>query len=162
MAHSHMPVQHLIDLVESTRSACDQKGVRPEWVTKFIDDMAEHFEPLGDVGRVGFECSFDDDHWVISLYLGNTEVVGGPDDGQTRHTDFQFDFQPLFGRLTQVDRFFLTALSDDSASRESVASAITIEGRIEDNLVRVDVHAVPPPGAGPGFREFLDGRTEPA
>jgi hypothetical protein len=156
-----MPVQHLIDLVESKRSAREQHGVRPDWVTNFIDEMVDCFEPLGDVGRVGFECAFDDDHWAINLYLGNTEVVGGPADGQTRHADFQFDFLPLLDRFTQVDRLFLSALSDDSAGNESVSAAISIEGRLEENHVRVNVHAVPPSDAGPGFREYLDGRVEP-
>jgi hypothetical protein len=42
----------------------------------------------------------------------------------------------------------------------SALSLIAIEGRVADQLLRLEVYSVPPQDAGPGFRQFSDGRRE--
>lgn len=175
MTHSHMPVQHLLKQVETYRPQRGERDVRPRWVTDFINETAELFEPIRGLGRVGFDCQLAEDCWVVAMYLGSTEIVGGKDDGQSRPTDFQFDLLELIGRFTEIDHFRWSAFpsgsedADRSASQvdrsasqvdSHFRSCIAIEGRIEENSFCVQLFSEPPRDVGPGFREYPDGRRE--
>lgn len=165
MPHSHMPVQHLLRQVELYRSRREdgrQQDVRPDWLTQFIESCAELFEPLAEDARAGFDCRLVDDVWVLEMYLGGTEIVGGPDDGQLRYSNFQFNLHGLLDRFDDVDRFRWNAIPDcpDDADGNP-RSSLLVSGRIEDNALRMHVYSVPPEEAGPGFREYEDGRREP-
>ena len=99
-----MPVKHLLKQAETYRSQRAARDTRPQWVTEFINEAAELFTPVTGVGRVGFDCHLAEDCWVVAMYLGSTEVVGGKDDGHSRHTDFEFDLLELAGRFTEIRR----------------------------------------------------------
>ena len=86
-----MVVNHLLRQAEEYRARRKNRDIRPKWVARLINEVAELFEPLAGVARVGFECRLDDDCWSVGMYLGTTEVVGGRDDGLSRFIDFQFD-----------------------------------------------------------------------
>ena len=77
----------------------------PEWLTAFIEGAAELFEPVAEVGRVGFDCRLDEEGWSAALYLGAVEVVGGKSDGQTEQPDFRFDLNLalFFEQFSRVD-----------------------------------------------------------
>src|SRR4029079_2529583 len=67
----------------------------PEWLTDFVQHAAELFEPFRGVARPGFECRRADDRWETCVFLGNTESVGGPDDGAQSHVNFSYNVQGL-------------------------------------------------------------------
>ena len=150
-----MAVKHLLKQAETYRSKRAERDIRPGWVTAFINEAAELFEPITGLGRVGFDCHLAEDCWVVTMYLGSTEVVGGKDDGQSRHTDFQFDLLELTGRFTEIDHFLWGAFPGCSGD-----SCIVIEGRIEENALRLQLFSQPPHVAGPGFRQYPDGHRE--
>lgn len=166
MSHSHMPVQHLLRQVEiyrSKRQTGESADNRPEWMTSFIEGIADLFEPLADEGRAGYDCRLVDGTWVLEMYLGATEIVGGPQDGQLRYTNFQFDLHGLIDRLDTVDRFRWNAIPDAAEDGEGIArSTVLISGTVDGNLLRMHVHSMPPADAGPGFRQQLNGDVEPA
>jgi len=162
MSHSHMPVRHLLRQVEIYRSKRQQRDVRPEWVTALIERVADQFEPLADEGRVGFECQLVEDRWVIEMYLGGSEFVGGPRDGQMRYTNFQFDLHNLLDAFEVIDRFRWNAFPEKLDDDEGLPrSSVMIEGRTDGNMVRLHVYSFPPDDAGPGFQEYPDGRVQP-
>lgn len=161
MSHSHIPVRHLLKQVEIYRATRAGRDGRPGWVTDFIDRVAELFEPFTDVGRVGFECQLDEDRWVIGMYLGTTEIVGGPEDGFSRATNFQFDLGSLLQRFGEIDRFLWSAFPDSGADDAQARSFVTIDGRVEGRPLRLRIFSVPPRDAGPGFRQYADGRRDP-
>lgn len=164
MAHSHLPVQHLMKQIENFPARGRDRGVRPEWVSRLVETVADLFDPLEDVGRVGFDCHLSDDCWIVEMYLGSTELVGGPCDGQRRFSDFRFDLLALVGVFDEIERFRWTALCAADGEEENVAagpSSITVEGKFDGNPVRLQLYSVPPPDAGPGLRRYPDGNVEP-
>lgn len=165
MSHSHMPVQHLLRQVEiyrSKRQQGEQADNRPEWMTALIESIADLFEPLADEGRAGYDCRIVDGRWVLEMYLGATEIVGGPEDGQLSYTNFQFDLHGLLDRFDAVDRFRWNAIPGAAEEGGIARSTVMISGRVGENEVRMHVHSIPPADAGPGFRQTLDGEITPA
>ena len=162
MSHSHIPVKHLLKQVELYRAKRNNRNVRPEWATALIDRAAELFEPLEGVGRVGFDCHFADDRWHVGLFLGATEIVGGPRDGQSKHTNFQFDLGKLAGLFSRIEAMTWLALPE-SGEPESASpfSSVTVDGIYDGNAVRLQLFSIPPVEAGPGFRTYPDGRCNP-
>lgn len=160
MSHSHIPVKHLLKQVELYREKRHNRDVRPDWVTTLVDRVAELFEPLADVGRVGFDCQLADDHWCVGLFLGTTEVVGGPEDGRAQPANFEFNLRRLIGLFTKIEGLLWQAFPDGAEGRTSPHSVVTLEGVFEQNPVRVQLFSVPPDAAGPGLRQYTDGRCD--
>lgn len=163
MAHSHLPVQHLIRQVETRRTLRQRRDARPQWVTQFIDTVADCFEPLADVGRVGFFTQPDDNGWLVTMYLGRTEIVGGKEDGTRRPMSFHFDLQAMASCFSQLTALRWTACPDVPASgSDDPGSVLRAEGLIDGKPLRLIVTAVPPETAGPGLRQYPDGSCNPA
>tara|TARA_R110002095_G_scaffold40574_6_gene37440 strand:+ start:5028 stop:5492 length:465 start_codon:yes stop_codon:yes gene_type:complete len=139
------------------------KNCRPAWLSGFVDEVADIFNPTDEVGRVGFDCQFSEECWEVGLFLGSTEIVGGQRDGQFIAANFQFDLLQLLDRFETVNRFHFNFL-EPSASADTSGSAsayITIEGYLADlEVVRLNVYATPPVEAGPGFRKSHDGKID--
>lgn len=160
MAHSHLPIQHLMKQMENYSSKQNNANYRPAWLTSFVDEVAEIFNPTEDVGRVGFDCQFSEEYWEVGLFLGSTEIVGGQRDGQFIAAGFQYDLLQLLDRFESVNRFHFNFLeqTDSKTASDSALAYITIEGHLVDlELVRLNVYSVPPEEAGPGFRQSHDG-----
>ena len=166
LSHAHLTIQHLLKQVELYSARCGKKRTsRPEWAEELIDQVAELFEPLSDVGRVGFDFQPSDERDEIGFYLGCTEIVGGKDDGERRHINFQFDalrMQALFGR---VDRFVWNAFPDnddpEAAPVASHFSFLTLDADYHGHAVRLHIYGMAPESAGPGLRQWSDGTVEP-
>lgn len=163
MAHSHLPIQHLMKQMENFSSETMNLNCRPLWLNSFVDEVADIFNPLDEVGRVGFDCQFTEECWEVGLFLGSTEIVGGERDGQFIAASFQFDLLQLLDRFESVNRFHFnfTEQSLMESTSDPSAAYITIEGHLADlELVRLNVHATPPDEAGPGFRKTHDGKID--
>ena len=164
MSQHHLPIEHFLtklDTEEQDRSAA-KRETRPEWLTHFIDSIADLFDPLIGVARVGFDCNYTEDSWVVGLYLGSYEIVGGRRDGETRHINFEFDLQQLMGRFSKISELVWSAFPSPKDTRSSWArSYITVAGLVGENPVRLQVFSVPPVYADIGMRRLPDGRFEP-
>ena len=135
--------------------------LRPDWLTTFIEQAAEMFEPLNGVARVGYECLLEDDSWVARLYLGTSEVVGGARDGQLKPMSFEVDMERLAAMFTQREEFYWSAFPDGAEDIDDPQSYLTISGLVADeHRVRLHLFANPPQETGPGLRTFPDGRFE--
>lgn len=111
MSQHHLPIEHFLTKLnteEQDRSA-GKKEIRPEWLTHFIDSIADLFDPLIGVARVGFDCNFVEGSWVVGLYLGSYEIVGGRHDGEARHINFEFDLQQLMAHFSKVSELVWSA-----------------------------------------------------
>ena len=162
MSHSHIPVQHLLKQVEVYRAKRSNRDSRPDWVTELIGQVTDLFEPFSDLGRVGFDCKFDEDRWTVGMFLGSTEMVGGRDDGRSMPADFEFDLHRLISLFGHIDLLVWSALPNGGADDDLIGSSfVTVEGIVEDYPIRLQIHSCPPPDAGPGFHQFSDGRQEP-
>ncbi len=171
MPHAHLAVSHLLKQLELHRSQRTGRDRRPGWLSAVIDAAAELFDPVGGVGRVGFDCRPTEGGWTAALYLGAEETVGGPDDGRNRHADFRFDLlglSRLFDAVESLTFDALPAAADEAAIADDLAPepvsgagvTVTVRGTVAGQPLTLAVHAVPPATAGPGFRRFPNGRRE--
>ncbi len=165
MSHSHIALQHLISKIDSAEPGA-KRSTAPRWLPEFVDRVAELFEPFVDVGRVGYECTPNTERWEISMYLGNTEVVGGKGDGEVRPVAFQFDLARLEAIFDNIDECLWNAfpsgmVDDDASAQANERSNVTVVGRYHEKLVRLKIVCTPPAEAAPGLRQYADGSWEP-
>ncbi|HID21208.1 MAG TPA: hypothetical protein EYP14_02260 [Planctomycetaceae bacterium] len=171
MSHSHIPIRHLLKRIETDSPNRRKRDMRPPWLVRFIEDAAQLFEPFHGVGRVGFDCSLLDDEWVVGIYLGGTEIVGGPLDGKTVFANFCFDLAELIRRFDEVHALRWTALPEpidldqpgdepDGPARER--SYVTVSGQVGGHSVRLSIFSIPPDMVQPALRRWPDGTYEPA
>jgi hypothetical protein len=150
-------VHHLLKQLENHKRDRRERDRRPEWLSTFIHETAEIFEPLSGVARVGYQCELTPDGWETRLYLGSMEIVGGRDDGQTRLIGFEFDFGQLAGRFSRLDEFRWNVCE---TSDGAAGSFVTFRGLVDEHLVCLKVFSRPPEDAGPAFRQLPDGTLE--
>ncbi|MCA9098442.1 MAG: hypothetical protein KDA36_08650 [Planctomycetaceae bacterium] len=160
MAHSHLPIRHLLKQLE-THASRPSRDRRPQWIARLIDELTEFFEPIEGVARVGFDCRMNDDLWEVSMYLGRTEVVGGPNDGSDEPVDFSLNLRGITGVLKDFEILEWTVIhcSTEHGTR-TPRSLLRIETIWEGNPVRVLFVSHAPAEAGPAIRRFADGTCE--
>ena len=157
------PIQHLLRQVELYKRRRERRDHRPEWISQFIDVAIDFFDPDSDIARVGFDCTFDEDHWRVGLFLGRTEMIGGRDDGKTHDANFEFDVLGLTGLFDSVSNISLVARPDIVACEDVSAHGtwISVSGIYIGEKLTTDVQASAPDQAGPGFRMFPNGLKQP-
>lgn len=159
MIHSHLPVQHLLKKLETIKAGPKRK-VRPAAISDLAGRVGELFVPLTDIARVGYECRFADDRWEVSFFLGRTEIVGGKEDGDNRLVSFQFDLQQLVQLFPAIEKLEWNTVHPPLAENPLGGSFISLEAAWENLPIRLQILSAPPHQAGPGLRQYVDGRTE--
>lgn len=159
LSHSHIPpINHLLKQVELHRARKQQRDNRPAWLTLFIDDVVDLFEPMSaDVARVGFDARLEDEVWRVSLFLGTTEMVGGRNDGLNKFTNFEFNICGLLDQFKQLSEFSWTAIPEPDSDIVANAWLNAFGITTCDEPLRLEVFSVPPQYAGPGFHLFPNG-----
>ncbi|MFH5803770.1 hypothetical protein [Alienimonas sp. DA493] len=154
---SHLPVGDLLDLAERERPPS-----RPAWLGRFVNAAAELFDPLSGLGRVGFRSEPNEDGWAVALFLGATEIVGGPGDGAIAPARFRFDaagLTALFDAPPSVGLEVAPPPTDEAGER--VDAALTLVGQVEGHALSATILSVPPAGAEPGFKRYANGLQTP-
>jgi hypothetical protein len=130
-------------------------------VTDLTNQIAELFEPITGVSRVGYDCQLGDECWIVAVYLGATEMIGGSEDGKIRYANFEIDLREVLTKFDEYDEFIWSSFPLPMDGPESLArSFVTIAGKIGGNPIRLQLFSVPPEDAGPGMRHYPDGRFE--
>lgn len=114
--HEYMSPEQLLQQLEEYESRRRQKDRRPDWLKALIEQVAELFDPLSDVARAGYDCRLDEHGWLVRMYLGTSEIIGGPKDGQIEHASFRLDINRLLTVFESVER--LEWYSVSNADRE--------------------------------------------
>ncbi len=151
-----MSIEELLQQMEDYRSRRELRDQRPEWLRQFIIDASNLFEPLSSVGRVGYDCQADERGWTACLYMGTTEIIGGPKDGQIEHAGFVIDVKQLMSLFQEVHRFEWYSLSnnDDDRFNEPTRAVLSIHGYVQKTeFVQLELLACPPKFVGPGVRK---------
>ena len=159
LSHSHLLVQHLMKQMEDWQPR-QKTYERPEWLNTLIEDVAHRFEPLTGAARVGFECRLEEDAWVVRMYLGATEIVGGPMDGRLEPVNFEVNLQDLMSRFEKVDEFFWSVFPEQAEDIDEGQAYVTVGGQVDGNAVRFHLFAVAPTDVGPGMRLYPNGQIE--
>jgi len=160
-----MPMQHLLKQVEIYGAKRANRDSRPEWIAQLVETVADLFEPADGEGRVGFDCHPTADCWEVGLYLGSLEFIGGMKDGSSQFANFHFDVLAFLELFSEVEMFRWNSYPSPTEldlPKETPPSFLTIEGKYDENLVRVNIYTIPPAESGPGFRQYPDGSIKPA
>lgn len=155
-----MSIEELLEQMEQYRLRREQRDYRPEWLKNFVQQASSLFEPLTHVGRVGYDCQFDERGWTICMYLGTTEIVGGAKDGRIDHASFRIELAQLSRLFTSISRFewYSVAETDACGETSDIRSLITVHGvATEGDEVRLELLAVPPQSVKPGLHHRPDG-----
>ena len=148
--------------MEEHRDLRENLDRRPEWLTAFIHQAAERLEPLGEVGRVGFEAQGHEHGWTVGMYLGTTEIIGGPKDGQIEHASFRIDLSELpalFENITSME-WYSVANEDNERFDHATRSVLSVRGTVkaddECHNLHLEILHAPPRYIHPGFRRSID------
>ncbi|RLS69773.1 MAG: hypothetical protein DWI00_15740 [Planctomycetota bacterium] len=156
-----MSIEELLLQMEQYRLRREQRDCRPDWLKQFVQQASAVFEPLSHVGRVGYDCQFDERGWTVCMYLGTTEIVGGARDGQIDHASFRIDLNSLttlFSTVTRFEWYSMGGSATDVATVEKIRSLICVHGSVGGaHEVRLELLATPPDFIGPGLHCRPDG-----
>ena len=154
-----MSIEELLEQMEQYRSRREHRDVRPEWLKDFVQRAAVLFEPLTNVGRVGYDCQFDERGWTVCMYLGTTEIVGGSRDGQIDHAAFRMDLTAITSLFATIVRFEWYSVEDRTAvTGTPLKSLICVHGEVSTGeTVRLELMALPPQSIRPGLHCRPDG-----
>ena len=156
MPASHLPLPDLLALAEP------RKPARPGWVDAFIADAAELFDPLSGLGRVGFRTEPGEGEWRVALFLGATEIVGGPGDGLVAPARFRFDasaLADLFDAPPVVNLQVEPVLTAQGV--DGIEAALSLTGAYAGEPLTATVLTLPPDDAEPGFKRYAGGLQPP-
>jgi hypothetical protein len=155
---AHLPVGALLDLAERP----DRPPARPPWLDRFVDAAAELFDPHSGLGRVGYRSEPGEDGWAVALFLGATEIVGGPGDGMIAPARFRFDATALAELFDEPPSVGLE-VSPQLASHgvDGIDAALSLRGTVEGRPLTATVLSAPPDGAEPGFKRYANGLEPP-
>ena len=165
-----MSIEELLEQMEQYRLRREHRDYRPDWLKRMIAEAAVVFEPLQDLGRVGYDCRFDERGWTVCMYLGATEVIGGPQDGHIDHASFRIDLHQLQTLFQSVDRMEWYSVADGISTapesrvdrcsggsgcgdaERSPRSLISVHGTTAcGNSLILELLAIPPDFVGPGL-----------
>ena len=154
-----MSIDHLLKSLEDR----EPRGgdTRPTWLVELIDRVAGLFEPLMSVSRVGFDCWPTEEHWVVYLFLGDTEIIGGRDDGRLDPPEFHFDLLGLIELLDDIQTSCWTVFPVARDEAPDDRSFVTLTARYQGNPVCLRLLSIAPGTAGPGLRLFPNGDRQP-
>jgi hypothetical protein len=161
VSRSHLSARHLLQQLESDRSKRGRRDIRPEWLTALVERVAELFDPVDELGRVGFDCRLDEEGWSVALYLGAIELVGGKTDGQLQGAAFRFDLKSLFDSFASLERIeWHVADATEGTLDPGPRSFLSIDGAVGENRIRMSINSAAPNAAGPALRRLPGGRFE--
>ena len=154
-----MPINHLLRNLENRERRTGDS--RPTWLVELIDQAADLFEPLMSVSRVGFDCWPTEKDWMVFLVLGDTEIVGGRDDGRLDPLEFRFDLLGLLDLLEDVQQiqWMVLPVGDDPSDNDR--SYLSIVAPYPGHPVSRRLRSIAPENAGPGLRRVPNGDCQP-
>jgi len=157
-----MSIDELLAQLQVHRETRRQRDYRPDWLKTFIQNAANLFEPLEGYGRAGFDCQLDERGWIVSMYLGATEIIGGSRDGHIEHASFRMNLDQLQLLFDKIHHFEWYSLADGPAANApfDLRSLVAVHGVLSsgnDHQVRLEVLSVPPTVVKPGLHLRPDG-----
>ncbi|MEQ9408728.1 MAG: hypothetical protein RIK87_13410 [Fuerstiella sp.] len=160
-----MSIEELLQQMEDYRTRREQKDHRPAWLRAFVKSAADLFEPLEYTGRVGFDCQPGEQGWIVTMYLGTTEIIGGPRDGQIDHVSFRVDITRLDQLFQNIQRLEWYSVNNESDDRfhDSTRSLLSVVGTVaDDHVVQLELLGIPPKYVGPGLKQHENGIPGPS
>lgn len=134
----------------------------PHWLEQTVNQVTAQFHAVDDLAPIGCHFFHDEslDQWEVTIFVSQTETIGGEYDGKRTSSRFSVDLMSLSALFSEVRQFSWQALSmgDD----DDLGPHVTLEGRVQGNDVWLRIVAEPPPQfqvgriADTSKRRFLD------
>lgn len=125
----------------------------PEWLSELADAAALLMMPVDVMAPVGCHFCLAEGTWEISLFVSNTQIVGGKKDGVLRGSRFHVDVQALTGLFTEVHD--LSWQAQRLASDDELGPHISLAGTYAGNPISLRILAHPPKRFEPGRRAIV-------
>lgn len=126
-----------------------QKGTRPPaWLRWFANDVARGV--VGDSMHTPVGCHFHHNssaEWEVTVFIGSTEVVGGPKDGTTIASHIQLDIGHVIGLFDTAP--MVTWQTDRISADDDLRQHISFEGIARSHHVWLRILSDPPEGFEP-------------
>lgn len=155
-----MSIEELLQQMEEFAARRKQKDYLPTWLRDFIKSAADVLEPLEYTGRAGFDCQLGERGWIVTIYLGTSEIIGGPRDGQIDHVSFRVELHRLMRLFTDIERlewYSVSNATDDRFSSDTRSLISVIGTVIDDQIVQLELLGTPPRYVGPGLKRHEPG-----
>lgn len=120
----------------------------PDWLSNLANEVAAHIEPFEPLAPVGCHYHLGEEGWEITVFVSDTEVVGGPLDGNRYGSRFRIDLKQLLEVFTDVTAIDWQAhrLDED----DELGSHLSIQGLHGNEPVWVRIPATAPARFEPG------------
>lgn len=123
----------------------------PIWLMDFANKVAAHVMSFDNPGPIGCHYHFndDDEQWEVSLFIGETEVVGGAFDGTTVASKFTLDIHRVCVLFSEITECYWQALTADPVE-DDLGAHLSVVGSYNENSVWLRVLANAPRDVEPG------------
>jgi hypothetical protein len=123
----------------------------PFWIEETANRAAALFQSDDDLAPIGCHYYHDEQHdvWEVSLFVSQTETLGGELDGKLTSGRFSVDLSGLQSLFSKVERFSWQAVS--LGAGDDLGSHLAIEGRVGEENLWLRILSEPP-------RQFEAGR----
>ncbi|MCA9070899.1 MAG: hypothetical protein KDA84_18345 [Planctomycetaceae bacterium] len=117
----------------------------PHWLSDTINRVAAQFHSVDSLAPIGCHYFHDEscDVWEVTLFISQTETVGGEYDGKRTSSRFSLDLSALESIFSEVSRFAWQALS--MGEDDDLGPHVSLEGRVQKHNVWLRIVSEPPP-----------------
>lgn len=122
----------------------------PAWLRWFANDAARSILDTPLHAPIGCHYHYEEerDEWEVSIFVSDTEVVGGPRDGTLVPCRIQLDISQATSLFDESPRVYWQAGMVHEP--EDVEQHVSFEGSVRGHAVWLRVLAQAPEQAGPG------------
>ncbi len=122
----------------------------PPWLRWFVTDVTRAFMDMAALAPLGCHYFHDEVHktWEVTLFVSRTEIVGGPQDGQSFRSEMTVDLGRVFEAFDQPPSSWWQ--SDSVADDDQLGNHLSFLGNARGHHVWLRILHDSPTGIGPG------------
>ncbi len=122
----------------------------PAWLRSFANDAARAILDTSEHAPIGchYHCAHERDEWEVTVFISDTEVVGGARDGTLVPYPIQLDVSQAIELFDEIPKIHWEtgAIRED----EDLVQHMSFEGSVRGHYVWLRILAQAPRQAGPG------------
>ncbi len=128
----------------------DSTASPPAWLRWFANDAARAILDTAEHAPIGchYHHEHEPDEWEVTIFVSDTEVVGGPRDGTLVPCQIQLDVSHAAELFDSLPRISWQAGAVHE--KEDLEQHVSFEGTVRGHAVWLRVLARAPEQAGPG------------
>ncbi len=129
-------------------------GSPPSWLSLFTDKVTTSIHAHNVLSPLG--CHFQEISgvWEITIFASRTEIVGGSQDGRSRHSPFSVDVANVLSAFSDVENIGWQAHRLDR--QDDLGPHLSVDGTVENHRVWLRVTSAAPERFEPGRRALVN------